>query len=425
MVSGPARPSGDDGGWQPLRPPDQLRPPSAFRGLARTHALAMAGDTLVTLALAGSLFFSISPDAARGRVALSLVLTMAPFAVVAPFLGPAIDRSRKGRRAMVVASCAGRAIACLAMTQVLDGLLLFPVAFSVLVLSKAYSVAKSALVPAAVRSDDELVEANSKLAITGVLAGFVVAAPGVALLQLLSGSWTLALAAVLFLAGAGSGLRLPAETPARPAAVPEVGRTAEVAAIAGGSAGPLDRGSLRLAAAAVTMALLRAQVGFLTFLVAFGFRRGGAPSWWFGAVLASSMAATLAGNALAPKLRERVSEERILTAALALVAVAGLGLARLDGRMWAAAVAAALGVAAGSAKLAFDALVQRDAPAAERARSFARFEAGFQLVWVFGALLPVLVTTPMRQGFDVLGIAALAAAVSYVVAERRLGTPPA
>lgn len=425
MVSGPVRPSGDDGGWQPLRPPEQPRPPAPFRGLARTHALAMAGDTLVTLALAGSLFFSISPDAARGRVALSLVLTMAPFAVVAPFLGPAIDRSRKGRRAMVVASCVGRAVACLAMTQVLDGLLLFPVAFTVLVLSKAYSVAKSALVPAAVRSDDELVEANSKLAITGVLAGFAVAAPGVALLELLSGAWTLALAAALFLAAAVSGLRLPAERPAPAAALPGAGRTAAVAAIGGGSSAPLDRGSLRLAAAAVTMALLRAQVGFLTFLVAFGFRRSGAPSWWFGAVLASSMAATLAGNAIAPKLRERVSEERILTGALGLVAVAGLGLARLDGRMWAAAVAAALGVAAGSAKLAFDALVQRDAPVAERARSFARFEAGFQLVWVFGALLPVLVTTPMRQGFDVLGIAALAAAVSYVVAERRLGTSPA
>src|SRR5687767_6497481 len=153
-------------GWSELRRP--ARPPRAptFARLTRTHALAMAGDTAITLALAGSLFFSISPNAARGRVALSLVLTMAPFAVVAPFLGPAIDRSRRGRRLMVVGSCGLRAVACVAMAQVLDGLLLFPAAFSVLVLSKAYSVAKSSLVPAAVRGDDELVEANAKLAIT-------------------------------------------------------------------------------------------------------------------------------------------------------------------------------------------------------------------------------------------------------------------
>ena len=175
-------------------------------------------------------------------------------------------------------------------------------------------------------------------------------------------------------------------------------------------------------AAAVVMALLRAQVGFLTFLVAFGFRRADAPSWWFGGVLAASMGATLAGSALAPRLRRRLTEERILVLAIGLVAVVGLGVARLEGRMWAAAVAAAVGLAAGAAKLAFDALVQRDAPDDERGRSFARFEAGFQLVWVVGALLPVIVATPLRQGYDVLGIAALAAVVAYVLALRQLGT---
>ena len=175
-------------------------------------------------------------------------------------------------------------------------------------------------------------------------------------------------------------------------------------------------------AAAVVMALLRAEVGFLTFLVAFGFRRADAPSWWFGAVLAASMGATLAGSAAAPRLRRRLAEERILAAALGLVALCGLGVARLEGRMWAAAVAAALGFAAGGAKLAFDALVQRDAPEDQRGRSFARFEAGFQLVWVVGALLPVLVTTPLRQGYDVLGVASLAAVAAYVLAGRQLGT---
>ena len=79
-----------DDGWRPLQGApgrrrewlDSLRGDSPFSRLARVHVLAVAGDTLVTMALAGSLFFSISPHAARNRVALYLLLTMAPFAVV-------------------------------------------------------------------------------------------------------------------------------------------------------------------------------------------------------------------------------------------------------------------------------------------------------------------------------------------------------
>ena len=409
--------------WRELRPPP-ARPASArhwtggFPRLTLTHALSTAGDALVAMAMAGSLFFSIPPDAARGRVALSLLLTMAPFAVVAPFLGPAIDRSRQGRRAMVVASCTGRAVACAGMVEVLDGLALFPVAFSLLVLAKGYSVAKSSLVPVLVARPQDLVEANAKLAITSAVAGFVASAPGVLLLRFLDARWVLWLAAAVFLAGAVAGAGV-------------VGRPASSATPESGSDGasesrtdaPASQGvELRLAAAAVVMALLRAVVGFLTFLVAFGFRRIGAPAWWFAFVLAASVAAGLAASALAPRLRRKVSEEAILSGGLLLVAGAGLVIARLEGPLWSAAMAAAVGLAAGSARLAFDSLVQRSAPDGRRSGSFARFEAGFQLVWVVGALLPVVVATPLRQGFDVIGLATVTAAAAYGAARRRLGT---
>ena len=83
-------------GWQPLRKSPRSRMllgRSPFARLALAHGLAVGGDTLVTMALAGSLFFSISPQAARGRVALYLLLTVAPFAVVAPLLSPIVDLS--------------------------------------------------------------------------------------------------------------------------------------------------------------------------------------------------------------------------------------------------------------------------------------------------------------------------------------------
>src|ERR1017187_4693421 len=73
---------------------DLLDQRTPFGRLALLHVVMTAGDTLVTVSLAGSLFFSISPEAAKNKVLLYLLLTMAPFAVVAPLLGPVIDRTR-------------------------------------------------------------------------------------------------------------------------------------------------------------------------------------------------------------------------------------------------------------------------------------------------------------------------------------------
>ena len=73
--------------------------------------------------------------------------------LVAPFIGPALDRSRGGRRWMLVAVNGVRALVCLVMLDDLDSLLLFPEAFTVLALGKAYGVARSALVPTVVRTD--------------------------------------------------------------------------------------------------------------------------------------------------------------------------------------------------------------------------------------------------------------------------------
>ena len=53
-------------------------------GLAQLIELSAAssiGDSFVAVALAGTLFFSTSVNQARGRVALALLITMAPFAL--------------------------------------------------------------------------------------------------------------------------------------------------------------------------------------------------------------------------------------------------------------------------------------------------------------------------------------------------------
>ena len=188
-----------------------------FTWLARTHLLSAAGDALIAIALAGSLFFNLDPAAARPRVALYLVVTMAPFAVVGPLIGPLVDRSRGGRRGMIIGAGIARAVLALLMVRHLDSLLLFPEAFGALVAGKTYHVAKSAVVPGLVREERDLVEANSKLMLLSGLGGALAVGPGV-LLSLASSRWVLVLASVVFVLMTFPAARLPrtAVRPARP-----------------------------------------------------------------------------------------------------------------------------------------------------------------------------------------------------------------
>jgi hypothetical protein len=108
-------------------------------------------------------------------------------------------------------------------------------------------------------------------------------------------------------------------------------------------------------------------------------------------------------------VRRLASEERILQGALLVTAVAGLIAAGRGGLFGAVSLALAVAMASTSGKQAFDAIVQRDAPDAHRGNSFARFEARFQVIWVIGAFLPVIVPIPARLGFVlVAGVAGFA-----------------
>jgi hypothetical protein len=372
----------------------------------------MAGDALITMALAGSLFFNISPKAARGRVAVSLLFTIAPFAVVAPLLGPIIDRTKGGRRLMVVVSLVGRAVCCLLIAREIHSLLLFPAALATLILSKGYIVAKASLVPAAIDDPEHLVEANSKLAVGGALVGLLVAIPGVAVLQLLGARTLLRVDSLVLLAGAVTALRI---IPARRPIVPSEAEARAGPAEATERQARLGTGILLAAGA---MGSLRFTVGFMTFLVAFAFRRGHAAPWWYGLVLACSLGGNLLGAAIAPVLRGRLREQWIITGSLGLVAVAALvagSLRMLHHRPAAAMMGLVVGLAAGAAKIAFDALVQQDAPEAIQSRAFARFEAAFQLVWVVGGLAPVVFIMSLTLGFTVVTLIALGTLISYGV----------
>jgi hypothetical protein len=399
-----------DNGWEPLSKPKRSEGATAFvvspfTRLARTHAAAVAGMTLVVFALADSLFFSIDPTAARSRIALYLLLTMAPFAVVAPLIGPALDRMKGGRRLMVIGANALRVVICVMMMRDLDSLWLFPEAFTALVADKSYHVSKSAIVPTVVRSDAELVAANSRLSFLSGVVGFAAFIPG-GLSYLVAGSQgVLLLAAAIFVAATVFGAKVPATQ----VATDHTSQTERQ---------ELRGGGIVLAASA--MGLLRGVVGFLFFLIAFALRTSGAPLAQFGLVAAASGIGALLGALVAPILRRNMAEERMLQIVLAGTAVAGLLAAWQGGLAAAAGLALCVGMAASSGKLAFDSVVQRDAPDANRGRSFARFETRFQLMWVVGAFIPVVIPIPQAVGFLVIAGCATFAVVTYAAGLRAL-----
>ena len=405
-----------------------------FTWLARTHLLSAAGDALIAIALAGSLFFNLDPAAARPRVALYLVVTMAPFAVVGPLIGPLVDRSRGGRRGMIIGAGIARAVLALLMVRHLNSLLLFPEAFGALVAGKTYHVAKSAVVPGLVREERDLVEANSKLMLLSALGGGLAVVPGL-LLSLASSRWVLVLASVVFVLMTFPAARLPRTAvrppsdlaaepwadelnqPSQPGQSPQPGlrhgppqsRSPDQPAHAS-----RRRGAMLLAGSA--MGVVRAMTGFTLFLIAFWLRTDDAAPLWFGFMFTASAVGQLIGAVSAPVLRRRIREEMLLASTLLAAAAMSFYVVTSPDRVSVLFLAVVIGLMSALGKLCFDAIVQRDEVPAERGRTFARFETRFQLMWVIGALVPVAAPSgilPLRAGVMLLGIAATVAVLLY------------
>ncbi|MGD0873883.1 MAG: MFS transporter [Acidimicrobiales bacterium] len=428
---------------------DQSQP---FGRLALVHSVFSTGTTLVTISLAGTLFFTISPEAAKGKVVLYLLLTITPFAVVAPALSPLLDRGSYARRASMAVASVGSAVLVLLMAADIRGLLLFPEAFGVLVLSKLYLVAKAALVPSMTETEDDLASANAKLAVLATLAGFVASPVAVGLLQL-GAPWVLRLGFVVFLLGGFAALRLPKsgdavlakppsaspdgqpilgpQVPAKGRAIRPTGRSLDERPATSDSerrvrinvARERQRLGLPLYAPEVVLSLaamsvIRGSVGFLTFFLAFALRHLHAATWWFGFVLLTSAIGSLLGSLLVPVMRRYLSEQQLILYSLVLSALFGV-IAAVWGSLWAQPLLTlAIGFATTAAKPSFDSIAQRHVPPALLGRAFARFETQLQLVWVLCALLAVVVGFSLQAGDVLIGVTCAVAAGFHVSMRR-------
>ncbi len=371
---------------------------SGLYRLIELHAFNAGGDASVAIALAGTIFFA-QPGEARGQVALFLGITMLPFAVVAPLIGPLLDRFGHGRRWAIGATFAVRAILCIVMADAIaadNEALMFAAALGTLVSSKAYGVTRAAAVPRLVPDQLPLMKANSRISLAGVLGGAVLG-PLAAGAATLGSEWALRFAFVIFAIGTVLAILLP------PQADSSVGEKAVTLT------GKPKRFKVP---SSIVFSLrcnagLRVLSGFCTMYMAFLLRQNPLPGWetqptlLMGLVIgAAGLGSTIAIalGALARSLRPAY----IGVAALIADTVVSIIVAAFYGLASAILFGLVVGIAQGLGKIALDAQIQDEIPEQQRTSAFARSETLLQLAWVLGGFIGIAMPLNPTIGLGVL-----------------------
>ncbi|CAA9315637.1 MAG: possible membrane protein [uncultured Nocardioidaceae bacterium] len=389
---------------------------SGLSRLLELHAFNAAGDAAVAISLAGTLFFQVPTDQARGQVALFLGLTMLPFAVVAPLVGPVLDRFGHGRRWAVGATMAVRAFLCWVLAGAVagDSAGLFPAALGVLVASKAYGVTRAAAVPRVAPESLGLVGTNSRISLAGI-TGAAVSAP-LALLASLAGSqWSLRYAFAVFVVATVLAVLLPARVDSS---------HGEQTAQLGGET------SARVPAVVVRAlrcnAGLRLLSGFLTLYMAFLLRAEPFPAFegrealLLGLVIGAAGLGNTIGIALGTLLRS-LRAESVVVVALVAAATAAVVAAVLYSLPVVVLLGLTAGVAQSLGKLSLDALIQERVPDRTRSSAFARSETLLQLSWVAGGFLGIALPLVPVVGLGVAAAVLVTLAAWVVSGVRREG----
>ncbi len=385
---------------------------SGLYRMIELQAFNAAGDAAVAISLAGTLFFQVpgGDDQARGQVALFLGLTMLPFAVVAPLIGPFLDRFNHGRRWAIGATMAIRGFLCWVLASAIasDSLTMFPAALGVLVASKAYGVTKAAAVPRLTPPDLGLVKANSRISLAG-LTGAAISAPLAVGASMVGPAWSLRFAFVVFAAGTILAILLPSRVDN------SVGE--ERVLLRGGRRTPVPR--------SVVIGLransgIRILSGFLTLFMAFLLRTHPFASWDYkpelllGLVIGAAGLGNTIGIGLGNVLRRVDPSLTVLVAIFSATVVAAITAVHYT-LLTAVLLGLTAGLAQSLAKLSLDSMIQTEIPEANRSSAFARSETLLQLSWVLGAFIGIALPLQAHLGLGVIA-AILVGMCGWVVA---------
>ncbi|MBN6034886.1 MFS transporter [Amycolatopsis sp. 195334CR] len=375
---------------------------SGLTSLTYATMLNYASDAAMAIALANTLFFAASSGESKGKVALYLLITIAPFALVAPVIGPALDRIQRGRRLAMCATSAGQALMCVFMALHFDDWGLYPAALGKMVLSKSFMVLKSSVTPRVLPPEITLSKTNARLTVFGLVAGGAFGAIAAGINGIFDSSGALWFTAVICVVGAVQAMRIPSwvevtegEVPASLGAHPQkkkrqpMGRQIVVSLWANGS--------------------IRLVTGFLFLFAAFAVKAqtegsGQSPFMQLlllGVIGGAAGVGGFIGNALGSRMTFGKPDQVVIGCAAATLASTVLA-AILAGLATAAIVGLVGATASALAKISLDAVIQADLPEESRASAFGRSETVLQLAWCFGGAVGLLLPPSYWIGFLVI-----------------------
>lgn len=438
---------------------------SGLARLVHLQFIVAAGDAAIAVSLAGTLFFTLPTDQARPQVALFLLLTMAPFAFVAPFIGPFLDRFRHGRRWAIGTTLALRAFLCWVLADAItdNSRWIFPCALGALVASKAFTVTRATAVPRllpvlrpaqhpespardaaspaqeakSLARDAEftLLHANSRISLANI-AGAAVGGGVAAALARLDPSWSLRLAFLVFIGATIVAIRLSPKVDSS-AGERDIGPlltgpgtlSAELSQADPVPSLPHERVQRRFRSLqpVVLQGLryvlgARLMTGFLTFFLAFLLREQSVAGITGALLLGIVVVAAGVGNSLGTvigNLAKNHSPEKIGLTVLMIDAAMAVTTAVFYSVFTVIAMGLCAGLVAQLAKLSYDALIQRDVPEIVRTSVFARSETVFQIAWVAGGALGISLPLIPQLGFGLIAALLVGILVWTVLARRR------
>ena len=415
---------------------------SGLNRLLEMHAFNTAGDAAVAISLAGSLFFSMpgsGGESSRSHVALFLGLTMLPFAIVAPLLGPFLDRFAHGRRWAIGATMGIRAFLCWILADAItkQSLAMFPAALGVLVMSKAYGVTRAAAVPRLIPEGFTLVKTNGRVSMSGMV-GVAVSAPLAGLCALLGPDWVLRYATVLFIVATVLAIRLPAQV--------DSSQGEGTLSFTGGGTGQAGAAYPDVDTQPITQPVTRSGKTGRARLrippaVAFALRANCAPKWLYGFLLMfmsfllqehplggwspTILLGVVAGGAgtgnflgvVAASLLRRIKPQITVSAVLVVDAAAAAICALFYNVVTLALIGLVAGAGQALAKFSLDSTIQRDVPERIQTSAFARSDTTLQLAWVVGGFVGIALPLNAELGLWV-AFAILAVWAVYVLGSR-------
>lgn len=385
-----------------------------------------AVDSAMAVALANTLFFAAASGESKSKVALYLLITIAPFAVVAPLIGPALDRLQHGRRVALALSFGLRTALAVVLIMNYDGAtgsfppwVLYPCALAMMVFSKSFSVLRSAMTPRVMPPTIDLVRVNSRLTVFGLLGGTIAGGAIAAGVEFV-GTHLFELPGALFvvvaitIVGASLSMRIPrwvevtaGEVPAtlsyhRERAKPRRSWPEEVRNLSGTLRQPLGRNIITCLWGSCT---IKVMVGFLFLYPAFVAKAHDADGWvqlgMLGLIGAAAALGNFAGNFAAARLR--LGRPAVLVVRCTLTVTALAVAAAVAGNLAVAAIATLITSGSSAiAKASLDASLQHDLPEESRASGFGRSESLLQLAWVLGGAVGVLIYTDLWVGFTTI-----------------------